>query len=130
MEIYMRKIGLIRDDINPKNSRLDLGIDWFVEYTNTDQHEMDFDIVLKSSEIFNLNFKVEGIVKLDLFEEFIQDDVSRIIFYRACNVLMDMISITRESVHILSDNKELSDLGREHIPNTSYANFGDVNVRD
>ena len=115
----MQKIGLIRDEVNPKNSSLNLDIDWFVEYTNTDQDEIDFNIVLKSCQNFNLNFKVEGIVKLDLFEEFVQEDVSQVIFWQACNVLMDMISITRESVHILSKN-EYSNLGSEHIPNTLY----------
>ena len=119
MEIYMQKIGLIRDDKNPKNSNLKLDIDWFVDYSNTDQDEIDFTIVLKSCENFNLNFKAEGILKLELFEKFNQKDVSQIIFYHACNVLMDMISITRESVHILSKN-EYSNIGSEHIPNTLY----------
>lgn len=119
MEIYMQKIGLIRDDINPKNSNLNLDIDWFVEYTNTNQDKINFNIVLKSSGNFDLNFKVEGIIKLDLFEEFIQDEVSQIIFYHACNVLMDMISITRESVHILS-KKEYSNFGSQNTPDTLY----------
>ncbi|WP_406533006.1 pilus assembly protein [Methanobrevibacter sp.] len=119
MEIYMQKIGLIRDDANPKNSNLNLDIDWFVEYTNTDQDKINFNIVLKSSGNFNLNFKVEGIIILDLFEEFVQEDVSQIIFHHACNVLMDMISITRDSVHILS-KKEYSSLGGENTPNTLY----------
>ena len=87
MEIYMQKIGLIRDDINPRNSDLNLDIDWYVEYTNADQDRINFNIVLKSCENFNLNFKVEGILKLDLFEEFIQDECSQVIFYHACNVL-------------------------------------------
>ena len=117
--IYMQKIGLIRDDANPKNSNLNLDIDWFVEYTNTDQDKINFNIVLKSSGNFNLNFKVEGIIILDLFEEFVQEDVSQIIFHHACNVLMDMISITRDSVHILS-KKEYSSLGGENTPNTLY----------
>ena len=119
MEIYMQKIGLIRDDINPKNTNLNLDIDWFVEYTNTDQNEINFSIVLKSCGNFDLNFKVEGIVKLDLFEEFIQNDISQIIFYHACNVLMDMISITRESIHIISKN-EYPDLGSENHYNALY----------
>ena len=115
----MQKIGLIRDEVNPKNASLNLDIDWFVEYTNTDQDDINFDIVLKSCENFNLKFKVEGIVKLELFEEFVQEEVSQIIFGQACNVLMDMISITRESVHILSRN-EYSNLGSDHIPNALY----------
>lgn len=113
----MQKIGLIRPNTNPKNSSVNLDIDWSVEYTNTDQNEINFDIILKSYESFDLNFKVEGVVVLELFEEFNQECVSQIIFYQACNVLMDMISITRESVHILSND---SNLGSEHIPNTLY----------
>ena len=104
----MQKIGLIRDDINPRNSDLNLDIDWYVEYTNADQDRINFNIVLKSCENFNLNFKVEGILKLDLFEEFIQDECSQVIFYHACNVLMDMVSLTRESIHIIS-KKEYPD---------------------
>ncbi|WP_296859816.1 pilus assembly protein [uncultured Methanobrevibacter sp.] len=117
MEIYMQKIGLIRDDINPKNTNLNLDIDWFVDYTNTDQDEINFNIILKSCKNFNLNFKVEGLIKLDLFEEFVQDEFSQIIFYHACNVLMDMISITRESVHILS-KKEYSNLSSKKSTDT------------
>ena len=115
----MQKIGLIRDYTNPKNTNLNLDIDWFVEYTNTDQDEINFTVVLKSSENFNLNFKVEGILNLDLFEEFNQEDVSQIIFYQAYNVLMDMISITCESVHILSKN-EYSNLKSDLVPDTLF----------
>lgn len=78
MEIYMQKIGLIRDDINPKNMDL-----------------------------------------IRLFEEFNNENVSQIIFYHACNVQMDMISITCESVHILSKS-EYSNLNSEHIPDTLF----------
>lgn len=48
----MRKIGLIRPDFNPRNSSLNMDIDWSVEYTNTDQDIVNFDIILKSWEIF------------------------------------------------------------------------------
>ena len=120
MKIYMQKIGLIRDDINPKNISLNLDVDWFVEYTNTDQDNINFTIVLKSCGNFNLNFKVGGVVKLDLFEEFIQEDVSQVIFSHACNVLMDMISVTRESIHVLS-RKEYSNLNSKNTTsNTPY----------
>jgi hypothetical protein len=78
MEIYMEKIGLIREGINPK------------------------DMDLKG-----------------LFEEFNKENVSQIIFYHACNVLMDMSSITCESVHILSKS-EYSNLNSEHVPDTLF----------
>ena len=114
MKICMEKIGLIRPDLNPKNSSLNVDIDWAIEYKNTDQEIVNFDIVLKSYDDLMLNFKIEGIVVLDLFEKFVQEDVSQIIFYHSCNVLMDMISITRESVHILSE----VEYSNEYIPNT------------
>jgi hypothetical protein len=78
MEIYMQKIGLIREDINPKIGDL-----------------------------------------VALFEEFNNEYVSQIIFYHACNVLMDMSSITCESVHILSKS-EYSNLNSEHVPDTLF----------
>ena len=119
MEIYMQKIGLIRDDVNPKNLSLNLDIDWAVEYTNTDQEMINFDIILKSCDNFILNFKIEGIVKLDIFEKFLQEEISQILFHQACKVLMDMISITRESTHILSADDSLS-FGNEHISGTLF----------
>ena len=78
MEICMQKIGLIREDINPKNMDL-----------------------------------------IGLFEEFNNEYVSQIIFYHACNVQTDMISITGGSVHILSES-EYSDLNSEHIPDILF----------
>ena len=114
----MQKIGLIRDDINPKNLSLNLDIDWAVEYRNTDQELIDFDIILKSCENFDLNFKIEGVIKLDIFEEYIHEEISQILFHQACKVLMDMISITRESTHILSNSDGSLSFGSENIPNT------------
>ena len=62
MEIYMQKIGLIRQSLNPKNSSLDLDIDWNIEYVHRNQNEINFDINLRSIENFNLNFKIEGVI--------------------------------------------------------------------
>jgi hypothetical protein len=119
MEIYMNKIGILKQDVNPTNSTVNLNIDWAVEYTNTDQDEINFDIILKSCESFNFSFKIEGILKLGLFETFVQDEISQLLFDKACNILMDMISITRQTSHNLS-NSDLSYLGSENISNTLY----------
>lgn len=120
MEIYMQKIGMIRQDFNPKNSRLNLDIDWSVEYMNAHQDQINFDIILKSCNGFTLDFKIEGIVKLDLFEEFIQEKISQILFDKACNVLMEMISITGQSTHRLSNYENPSTLGSEHYSKCSF----------
>ena len=97
MEITVERIAMIRENYNPKNTNLNLDVDWSVEYTNTDQRDINYDIVLRSAEYLNLNFKVEGLIRLGDFEEFIQQDCSQIVFHHACNMLMNMISLTRQS---------------------------------
>lgn len=90
-------MALIRDGCNPKNRDLNLNIDWSVEFTHTDQKEIKYDIFLKSVEYLNLNFKLEGLLRLGDFEEFIQQEYSQIVFNHACGMLMDLISLTRQA---------------------------------
>lgn len=120
MEIYMQKIGMIRPGTNPKNSSLNLDIDWSVEYVHIDHNIINFNIIIRSIDNFNLDFKIEGFIELNSDENFIQNEISEIIFQKACNVLMDMISITRQSNHILSNSKSLSSFGMECVPDTLF----------
>ncbi|MGN0176684.1 MAG: pilus assembly protein [Methanobrevibacter sp.] len=101
MEITVEKIAMIRESCNPKNQNLNLDIDWSVEYTNTDQNDINYDIILKSADFFNLNFKIEGLIILGDFEKFSRQDCSQIIFHHACNMLMNMISLTKQSSYDL-----------------------------
>ena len=97
MEITVERIAMIRENYNPKNTNLNLDVDWSVEYTNTDQRDIGYNIILKSAEYLNLNFKVEGLIRLGSFEEFVQQECSKIVFHHACAMLMNMISLTRQS---------------------------------
>lgn len=120
MEIFMQKIGMIRQEINLKNSSFNLDIDWSVDYIHIDQKNIGFDLMLKSLENFNSSFKIEGTIKLNSNEEFVQEEISQIIFQKACSIFMDIISITRESTHILSKTIDSSGCGSEHIPSTLF----------
>jgi len=107
VEITVEKIAMIRENRNLNNANLNLDIDWSVEYTNTDQRDVNYNIVLRSSEYLNLNFKVEGLIRLDIFEEFLQQECSQIVFHHACTMLMNMISLTRQSNYeLLKDDVE------------------------
>lgn len=97
VEITVEKIAMIRENYSPKNANLNLDIDWSVEYTNTDQRDVSYNIVLRSREYLNLNFKVEGLIRLEIFEEFLQKECSQIVFHHACTMLMNMITLTRQS---------------------------------
>ena len=101
MEITVERIAMIRENYNPKNTNLNLDVDWSVEYMNTDQREINYSIVLRSAEYLNLNFKVEGLLKLDIFEEFIQQECSQIVFHHACTMLMNVISLTKQQKYDL-----------------------------
>ena len=97
MEITVENMAMFRANHNPKNTDLNLDIDWSVEYTNTDQKNIGYDIILKSVSGFDLSFKLGGLIRLGDFEEFIQQDCSQIVFHHACSILMDTISLTRQS---------------------------------
>ena len=97
MEITVEKIAMIRENYNPTNTNLNLDVDWSVEYEDTDQRDIKCNIIIRSAEYLNLNFKLEGLLRLGDFEEFIQQDCSQIVFHHACNMLMNMISLTRQS---------------------------------
>ncbi len=101
MEITVEKMAMFREKFNPKNTNLNLDIDWSVEYTNTDQRDIKYDIILKSEEYFNLNFKIGGLILLGEFEEFIQQECSQIVFHHACTILMNVISLTGQSSYAL-----------------------------
>ena len=97
MEITVERIAMIRQNHNPKNTNLNLDVDWSVEYSNTDQRDIKYNIILKSGEYLDLSFKVEGLISLDIFEDFLQQECSQIVFHHACTMLMEMISLTRQS---------------------------------
>lgn len=113
MEITVERMAIIREDYNPKNKNLNLDVDWSIEYSNTDQRDIKYNIILKSGEYLNLNFKLEGLAKLEDLEEFNQQDCSQIIFHHACTILMNVISLTRQSNYELlnEDIKSTVNLG-------------------
>lgn len=103
MKIYMQKIGMLRPNFNPKNQKLNLDLDWSVDYRDTDLKFIKYDCILRTYENFPLNFKVEGILKLQESEKFQKEEISQIIFDKAFEILMKMVSLTKESDEMLED---------------------------
>ena len=101
MEITVEKIALIRESYNPKDMNLNLDVDWSVEYTHINQKDVKYDIVLKSKDLFEFKFKLAGLIRFDEFENFIHHDCSQMVFHHACNMLMNMISLSRQSSYEL-----------------------------
>ena len=104
MEIVVEKMALIRENQNPKNTTLNLDIDWSVEYKDTDQRKIRYDIILKSKESWDLSFKIGGLLILNEFEDFIQKECSQILFHHACIILMNVISLTKNSNYELMND--------------------------
>lgn len=110
----MEKIAMIRPLLNHENAFLDLDVGVSVEYIG---HDQNFNCILKSSD---LKFKLEWILKFELFEEFNQEIYSKIIFDSACEVLMNTFSFIRRSRYDFIENKSYDYFGSEDIPNTLF----------
>lgn len=119
MEVYIEKVAMIRPLTNPKNCDLDLEMDWSIDYTKTDQNNIGYNCVLKSI-FLDLNFKIEGILKLEAFEEFREETSSQIIVNNSFDILMKMFSLTLPSSHILSDDESSDNFGSENIHSALY----------
>lgn len=115
MEIYIEKLAMIRPCLNPKNQDLNLDVDWSVDYVELDQKHINYNCILKSSD---LKFKLEGILELGLFEEFNQEICSKIIFDKACELLINNFSLSGQSSYNLMDKKSFFD--SDDIPNTLF----------
>lgn len=96
MKVYIEKIGLMRPKFNPKNQKLNLDLNWGIDYKNTEGLNIKYDCTLKTFQTFPLNFKTEGILKLEENEEFLQEEISQIIFDKSFEMFMEMISLTKD----------------------------------
>ncbi|WP_407432740.1 pilus assembly protein [Methanobrevibacter sp.] len=119
MEIYIEKVAMIRPLTNPKNCDLDLEMDWSIDYTHKDQNYIGYNCILKSI-FLDLNFKIEGILKLEDFEEFKEETSSRIILNNSFDMLMKMFSLTVQSTHNLSGDESECNFGNENVSNALY----------
>ena len=119
MEVYIEKVAMIRPLTNPKNCDLDLEMDWSIDYRNIDQKNMGYNCILKSI-FLDLNFKIEGLLKLGDFEEFCEETSSQIILNNSFDILMKMFSLTLPSSHRLSDGGSLDTLGSENVHSALY----------
>ena len=117
--MYIEKIAMIRPFSNPKSQNLNLDIDWSLEYSDIDQNQKRYNCILKSFDL-DLNFKIEGILKLELSEKFNQEICSKLIFNKACELLMSTFSLTRESTYCLADNKSYDYFDSEDIHGTLF----------
>lgn len=119
MEIYIEKVAMIRPLTNPKNCDLDLEMDWSIDYTNKDQNHMEYNCILKSI-FLDLNFKIEGILKLDDSEEFREETSSQLIVNNSFDILMRMFSLTVPSTHNLSNDESVGNFESENISRALY----------
>ena len=119
MKIYIENVAMIRPLTNPKNCDLYLEMDWSIDYTKIDQKNIGYNCILKSI-FLDLNFKIEGILKLEDFEEFSEETSSQFILNNSFDLLMKMFSLTIPSSHTLSDGESLDTIGCDNIHSALY----------
>ena len=97
MRLFIEKIDMIRQKENLKNQEVQLDFDWAIDFRNTDSEVFDFVCTIKSFTHFSMRFMFEGSVELQLCENFVKDEVSKIILDKVSEMIFNMISITRDS---------------------------------
>lgn len=105
MRLFIEKIDMIRQKENLKNQEIQLDFDWAIDFRNTDSEVFDFVCTIKSFTHFSMRFIFEGSVELQLCENFVKDEVSKIILDKASEMIFNMISITRDSsINLQNEN--------------------------
>lgn len=105
--MYIQNISLERPDFNPKNSNLNLDIDWSVDFKDENSNLIRYTSFLKNIQDFKLDLKVKGIIKLKSGEVFSKEEFSQFVFDNSVNVLMNLISLTRENHYYLTSHNNL-----------------------
>ncbi|XRP97171.1 pilus assembly protein [Methanocaldococcus sp. 16A] len=95
MKISIEKLRLVRPKENPKNQRLELDMDWNIEYKKISDNSYGYVYNLKIDEL-SISFIVEGVVEFDENIDCISKDISQSILDRLLQILVGMINLTKE----------------------------------
>jgi len=108
MEISVKKLQMIRPEINPKNCNLNLDVDWDVDYKETDSSSLEYVCNLKTINEFPIHLTVEGNVEFESLEA-LSKELTGMILDNCFKIMINMVNITQEaSIKVNTSNKELN----------------------
>jgi hypothetical protein len=107
VEIHIKKVGMIRPQNNPKNQDVNLKIDWSIDYIHKSQSNVEYICNILTFPNFPLNLRIEGFLYIGNFEKFSEDDLSKIIFDKCMDVLLNLISITKDQIFEIPSKEEI-----------------------
>lgn len=110
MEITVKKLQMIRPEINPKNCNLNLDVDWNVDYNETDSSSLEYVCNLKSVNEFPIALVVEGNVEFEGLEV-LSKELTGMILDNCFKIMINMVNLTKESN--VKINNQYNDLSTE-----------------
>ncbi|AEF96731.1 hypothetical protein [Methanotorris igneus] len=110
IKISIEKLKLVRPKENPKNANLKLDVNWDITYKKISNNSFGYICNLKMEGEFPTLFVIEGAVEFEESINHIPDDISQSILDSLFQILVNMITITKE-IHI-----EVKDFPLAEIP--------------
>ncbi|EHP85692.1 hypothetical protein [Methanotorris formicicus] len=95
MKMSIEKLKLVRPKENPKNTNLELDVDWNIEYKKINNNSFCYICNLKMEE-FPVSFVVEGVVEFEENTNNVSEDVSQSILDKLLQILVNLINLTKD----------------------------------
>ncbi|EHP85775.1 hypothetical protein [Methanotorris formicicus] len=96
IKITIKKLTFERPKENPKNTKLELNLNWSVEYKKIDTNSLNYTCRLKTKNEFPMVFTIEGIIEFENEIINIPEDISKCILNNMTQILVHMINLTKE----------------------------------
>lgn len=110
VDVCINKIKMIRPGINPKSCDLNLNIDWSIEYTKTDEGNVEYVCTLNAMGEMPIQFAVQGSLDcVDQTEDLEKrsDELSPLILDKCMNTMINIVNITKNSVLTIKNVPEV-----------------------
>lgn len=116
MKISVNQIQIKRPESNPEKSRINLDVDWNIDFKEDTNSSMKYYCFIKTSSEYPINFKINGIIgsensdeikkiKSKKFEE-LSSIISRLILDKGMEIMLNMINITKSDKLTLKTENE------------------------
>jgi hypothetical protein len=110
VDVCINKIKMIRPGINPKSCDLNLNIDWSIEYTKTDEGNIEYTCTLNAMGEMPIQFAVQGSLDCEDKSEDLEkrsNELSPLILDKCMNTMINIVNVTKNSIVTIKNVPEV-----------------------
>lgn len=101
LNVCINKIKMMRPGNNPQSCDLNLNVDWSIEYTKTDEGNMEYLCTLDATGKMPIQFAIQGFLECETQIEDLEkrsDELSPLILDKCMNTMINIVNITKNSI--------------------------------